>query len=120
MESIKSGPEIIPISQPIPAHSSIGTNRDQDEIAPELSDEKEVNPPHETEFIDEEGSVPGTRLELVRSMRSGDFKSPGTPPLSTSKYNTLGDRSESDTQIIRRFREQLWLDRQDGAEGEQE
>ena len=76
MESGKSDHEMITISQPIPADSSIVINRDQEDLASEMSDEKGVDSPQKTAFIEEDNDVPGPGLEPGSPFRAGDFKSP--------------------------------------------
>jgi len=76
MDSIKIGPEIIPISQPIPAPSSVGTNRDQGNNESIFFGEDGYNSPQKTAFIEEDNDVPGPGLEPGSPRRAGDFKSP--------------------------------------------
>ena len=107
MESGKSDHEMITISQPIPADSSIVINRDQEDLASEMSDEKGVDSPQKTAFIEEDNDVPGPGLEPGSPFRAGDFKSLKPSPPSPIKYSDLGDRGKNAQEIIRKFLDEI-------------
>ena len=78
-DRLESDTHMIRTNQPISTYSS-GL------VDSETQDLSGIDTPLETEFHDEDKAVPGTRLELVRPMRSGDFKVSGCPSRNKSPY----------------------------------
>ncbi len=79
---LQSDPEIILIFQPIPAHSGVRINRDQDEPSEMAALEGEKISPRKSNVYEDLKGVLGAGLEPAQPMGPGDFKSPVASPLS--------------------------------------
>ena len=73
---LRSDPEMIPIFQPIPAHSGVGINQDQDEHSEMAALEDENISPRISKIYEDLEGVPGPGLEPGSLLQAGDFKSP--------------------------------------------
>ena len=63
--------------------------------------------PHKMVSYRDLAAVPGAGLEPARAHRSRDFKSPGSSTLSTYNNNSFEDRDIPDTEILRKFLEEI-------------
>jgi len=94
---LRSDPEMIPIFQPIPAHSGVGINRDQDKIYVLANEVNEKTSPRKSSVYEDLEGVPGAGLEPAQPIGPGDFKSPvstsSTTP-ATVVLRKLDDRGD--------------------------